>query len=395
MASIANDPGGRRRILFVDKNGDRKTIWLGKMSKRLAEEVKTKVESINTAAIAGCSIDGETAEWLGRIGKDLHGKLASVRLVTPREPLPTIEKARLGQFIERYVAGRTDAKERTILNLRMFGNRLMAFFGADKRLDDVKRSDADAWIISLKGQYAAATVGRTIKGARQLFQAACRAEIIARNPFDGIKAGSHTDKERQYFVSLETAQRVLDACPDAEWRLLFALSRFGGLRCPSEHFVLTWPDVDWGRERFRVDSPKTGVRWVPIFPELRPYLEEAFELAPEGAVYVVNRHRDSNVNLRTQLQRIIRRAALKPWPKLFQNLRATRETELAKVHPLHVVCSWIGNSTLDCAEALPASHRCGLRPGHQNRQCAKQRTNSAEYSAAPCRTGRAPKRTTP
>ena len=126
--------------------------------------------------------------------------------------------------------------------------------------------------------------------------------------------------------------------------MLFALSRFGGLRCPSEHLALTWPDVDWERDRFRVDSPKTGERWVPIFAELRPYLAEAFELAPEGAVHVIQRYRDMDKNFRTRLARIIQRAGLKPWPKLFHNLRATRETELAAVHPLHVVCDWIGNS---------------------------------------------------
>jgi hypothetical protein len=31
-------------------------------------------------------------------------------------------------------------------------------------------------------------------------------------------------------------------------------------------------------------------------------------------------------------------------PKLFQNLRSTRETELAECWPEHVVCAWIGNS---------------------------------------------------
>ncbi len=40
----------------------------------------------------------------------------------------------------------------------------------------------------------------------------------------------------------------------------------------------------------------------------------------------------------------IRRAGLEPWPKLFHNLRATRETELAADFPLHIVCKWIGNS---------------------------------------------------
>jgi hypothetical protein len=42
--------------------------------------------------------------------------------------------------------------------------------------------------------------------------------------------------------------------------------------------------------------------------------------------------------------RILKRAGLKPWPKLFHNLRASRETELAAIHPLHTVCEWIGNS---------------------------------------------------
>ena len=50
------------------------------------------------------------------------------------------------------------------------------------------------------------------------------------------------------------------------------------------------------------------------------------------------------MNLRTQMLKIISRAGLKPWPKLFQNLRATRETELAEKFPIHVVCAWIGNT---------------------------------------------------
>ena len=44
------------------------------------------------------------------------------------------------------------------------------------------------------------------------------------------------------------------------------------------------------------------------------------------------------------IERIILRAGLKPWPKLFQNLRSTRETELAERWPEHVICAWIGNS---------------------------------------------------
>jgi hypothetical protein len=85
-------------------------------------------------------------------------------------------------------------------------------------------------------------------------------------------------------------------------------------------------------------------RLVPLFPELRPYLEEAFERAEPGSRHVISRWRDSATNLRTQLMRILRRAGLVPRPRLFQNLRASRETELNERFPLRVVTDWLGNT---------------------------------------------------
>ncbi len=87
-----------------------------------------------------------------------------------------------------------------------------------------------------------------------------------------------------------------------------------------------------------------GVRVCPIFPELRPFLESAWDAAPNGAVYVVERYRGNSVNLRTHFERLIKQAGLVPWPKLFQNLRASRETELMAVYPAKDVASWLGNS---------------------------------------------------
>jgi len=251
MASIANDPGGRRRILVLDKNGDRKTIWLGKVSKRLAEEIKTRVESINSAAIAGVSIDGETAEWVGKIGNPLYAKLASAGLVTPRLPELTEPRpqARLGVFLEGYISGRTDVRERTRINLDAARRRLVEYFGADKLLADITAGDADAWVIWLKARYSNGTAGRTVNRAKQFFRAAVRKEIIGKNPFADAKAPSQVNEARKFFVTLETAYKVLDACPDAEWRLIFALSRFGGLRCPSEHLARYRTDRAWSTRR--------------------------------------------------------------------------------------------------------------------------------------------------
>lgn len=71
---------------------------------------------------------------------------------------------------------------------------------------------------------------------------------------------------------------------------------------------------------------------------------DVFDQAEEGAEFCITRYRRTNANLRQQLGRIVRRAGLEAWPRLFQNLRATRESELAAIYPLHVATAWIGNT---------------------------------------------------
>jgi hypothetical protein len=80
-----------------------------------------------------------------------------------------------------------------------------------------------------------------------------------------------------------------------------------------------------------------------LFPELRTLLEEQLELTGK-AQHVLPDHVRLQPNPGTRLRKIIKRAGLKPWPKLWQNLRSTRQTELSELFPAHVVCAWIGNS---------------------------------------------------
>src|SRR5271168_380803 len=100
MASISRDPNGRRRILFVTADGERKTIRLGKVSQRMAEEIKIKVENLNAVKIGGCSLDRETAAWVAKLGDDLHAKLTAVGLVSARN------RMNLGDFLDAFLAKR-------------------------------------------------------------------------------------------------------------------------------------------------------------------------------------------------------------------------------------------------------------------------------------------------
>ena len=116
-------------------------------------------------------------------------------------------------------------------------------------------------------------------------------------------------------------------------------------------------------------------RQVPIFPELLPHLREAFEQAEPGTEFCITRYRDQKVNLRTRLLWIIKRAGLKPWPKLWQNLRSTRETELADQFPAHVASAWIGNSV-----AVAVKHYLQVTEDHFKQAAQNAAQKSSEMS---------------
>lgn len=345
--------GDRFRVVFRPAGGGRKTLWLGQVTRKQAENVRRGVDALLAAREAGGSLDRQTLGWLADLSPGLRAKLAAAGLVEEKR------RVTVAELVADFLASRSNVKPGTMVNLRQATDRVVEFLGADKLVEDVNEADAEEFYRGmLTAELAEATARRRAGRARELFTFAVRKRYIATNPFMAVKVASGGNKARQVYVSVETIRAVLDACPDAEWRLIVALSRFAGLRCPSEHLVLTWEDVNWERMRFRCDSPKTGPRVVPIFAELEPFLREAFELAAPGQVHVVTRNRGDGrmgnaltTNWSTQLKRIIKRAGVAPWPKLTHNLRASCQTDLANRFPAHVVCGWLGNS-----EAVAQKH---------------------------------------
>ncbi len=208
------------------------------------------------------------------------------------------------------------------------------------------------------------TIHKRISFARQFFQDAVDWEVIGKNPFAKIKTQG-TSLKSNVDVPREQIQLILAKC-NPIWKGIVALSRFGGLRCPSEVLSITWGDIDWELGRMNIPEPKVehhegrGIRSCQLFPELRVILEELFAEStvdgkyPPPESYVIDKqaYRDTamrpggwaNANLRTQFLKIMRRAGVAPWRRLFHSMRASRQTELEREFPLHVVCSWLGNT---------------------------------------------------
>jgi hypothetical protein len=49
-------------------------------------------------------------------------------------------------------------------------------------------------------------------------------------------------------------------------------------------------------------------------------------------------------SLRKTVLRAIKLAGSEPWPRLWHNMRSTRQTELEDQFATHVTCAWLGNS---------------------------------------------------
>jgi len=106
-------------------------------------------------------------------------------------------------------------------------------------LSNITSLDAARWRQGLEDEgLAEATVSKRVKTARQIFKLGVRWKLLPENPFADLKAGSQRNRDRLVFVPRASVEAVLEVTSDVQWRLLIALSRYGGLRVPSEALAL-------------------------------------------------------------------------------------------------------------------------------------------------------------
>ena len=352
MASLGCDSGERGttfRVLLRTSGGKRHTIRLGRVSKKIAETARRMIESLEAAKAAGHSPDRETAEWVGRVSDEIHGRLERAGLVPTRAKMEAVAVT-LGQHMEQYFGTLGKQKPTTARNYARARRLLEQHFGKDRTLESITEGDADGYKRWLLDNFAVASASVDVRRARQFLKAAVRRRLIPVNPFADVPCGPQANESRTVYVPAEDVERVIAVCPDNDWRLIFALTRYAGSRFPSEFREFKWSDVDWEHSRFIVYEPKVehhpgrGHRTVPISAELRPHLERAYAEREEGAVYVVPRVRVTG-NLGTHAKRLVKKAGVAVWPKLFVNMRGSCSDDLERRGiPEKAINAWIGNT---------------------------------------------------
>jgi integrase len=260
MASLVNDPGGRKRIVFVAPDESRKAIRMGKLDRKSADGICRHVEALLAAKIGGQPVPRDMAVWLTEIGAVLRDKLLAVELVEP------LQRLTAGEFLTSWLAGKKAAGHKPT-SLRAWGQTVAALveqFGKHP-LASLAHADGEAFRSAMQGRgLRATTIHKRLGHARQMLEDALRLGHITANPLKHVRQRSGDPAERRAYVTIADAERVIEHCPNVWWRLLTALPRFAGLRVPSEAFSLTWRDVDWERGRLSVPSPKPNTWASPI-----------------------------------------------------------------------------------------------------------------------------------
>lgn len=339
MASVYFDKSRKAWRLSVTIRGKRRTLWLGPITKAGALAICRHVELLLAAAECGVQPPDATRSWCLAIAPRISKALRDWGLIEHAAPdLPNT----LGSWIDHYITSRTDVEESTRDRYRTARNHLCDYLGSDTPLQNLTQTDAEAFAARLRESQAATTASKYIKTAKMFINAAVKSRLLAVNPFADLYVGGKRDKDRDHYVDMRTVDLLIETNRQPLWKLIFALTRIAGFRCPSEILALQWSDIDWQQGVIALDSPKTGLRRLPIFKSVRPYLEDL----PQTGGYVCHKYRNSDASAFTRhLEITCRNAGVLCWPKPWVNMRASARTDMEAEYPVATCDLWMGHST--------------------------------------------------
>ena len=215
-----------------------------------------------------------------------------------------------------------NVKPGTLLTFKQIEQNLKAFFGADKRLRDIRPVDATDFENFLytaaradgKGGLGKATVKKRIQRAKQFFLEARRLHWITDNPFDAVHGGNLANPKKWLYIPRDIVLEVMANTPDLEIRAKIALCRFAGARGESEFRPLEW-NADWirwsadGKQgTVRLHRPKVEDKGfedtiIPMDTELEGALRDLFDSAAPGTVKVFTPRKNAGKPIKDQFTR--------------------------------------------------------------------------------------------
>lgn len=333
----------RYRVRFR-VNGECKSVFLDSSYKRKeVEHIKTIIENVVYAMRHEEMVDRATRVFLDSAPYELKCKFAEVGFVEAKKQsvLNDVWKAFLKEKLPTVAPS-------TQLIFGIIEKRLFSLFQKKRPICSITEQEALESRNKLILRYSEATVSKTIERFRTFFNWALINGYVETNVYANVKKGSTVNHSKDFRVPTDWTERILDACPTQCWRALFVLWRYGGLR-QQEPLELKWSHVDWANKTLLVTSPKTrryegkANRVIPLVPIIERELKKLRKESPEDESYIIWQNRRKGFD--SGFRKILFSAGLEPWPKLFQNMRSSRENDLIEAgYPAHIVGQWQGHT---------------------------------------------------
>jgi integrase len=279
--------------------------------------------------------------WIESASVEIKLKLQSAGFIELPEAT-TAEKV-----IDAYVElKRPDVKPKTLINYNDCKNHFLNYFGKDKIIQTITDTDIHDWKKWMLEKYAPITVHTTFVFIKAVFRYAIKKRWLVESPIEDVIVNVTVNRSRDRMIKRDEYDKMLLCCPSNQWRVVIALARIGGLRCPSEVMRLRWKDIDFESNILHVVSPKTerregcGERTIPLFPALRAELERLYFDADYES-------RDKIITLSTSTKRIIDRITVKAGlgviPRFFDMCRTSRSNEIERGYGSDYENAWIGH----------------------------------------------------
>lgn len=346
MASLQKNKD--RYTLQFSLHGKRITWRLGSLNGRTAASFKFQLESLVESLNMGQKANKSVLAWIDGLTPMYRDFLVRHGLVEEKG------SSSLGKFLsfamDKHYSG---SAKNTVRNMSNVQRQLIARFGDTADMESITKGDIEIWKRDLIAEkHSDANVASYLEKSRRFFNLAVDHEILQKTPFRGISIPSCTNVDRVVYVDSAKINQLLSVC-DVNWKALVCLSRYTGLRCPSDIKSLKWAAIDFDRKRILSDRQKTSrTVEIPMQPEVESALKAMLDVTGESEYVFKDDIRLSGETIYKRLKLRVIKAGLTPWPRLTTNLRVSMGVDWKNAGIPHSTYSvW-----LDHSEAVQKSH---------------------------------------
>jgi site-specific recombinase XerD len=305
--------------LNYSENGVQKTLYLGKyFTSSSADRVAKIVTELLYSRNRGDTVPLEILQKLVNLPKRIRFSIERLGLMN------RVFDLTLEEFFSRFAETKAEFKPKTQKFYNDWFKRFYDYFGKEILVSSITPLVAKKFADCCYDNLSPCTVYRGMVACRTIFEYAVKLGIVPENPFSEIKMGERVNLSRQYYVTRETIEKVLQYSNDDYERLVIVLARFAGFRIPSELKHLRFGD-------FRNDvivvheDTKTGSREVPLFREVKEVFERLSGASDE---LVFPSQYESQWYSWQMLSDTLERAGVARWQKLYVNMRSSCITDL-------------------------------------------------------------------